>query len=85
MPAALAGRMARRRARQPEILMEAGSEEAPILEAIGLLRATLDSLAIRYADSTFEGGHVDRVRARITRHMLPDVGRWLGAHTPATH
>jgi enterochelin esterase-like enzyme len=79
MPGALAARMVRRGERQPEILMEAGSQETAILEAIGVLRGRLDSLAIRYADSTFEGGHVDRVRERITRHMLPAVGRWLAA------
>ena len=79
MPPALAAQMARRGDRQPEILIEAGSEETAILDGIGLLRARLDSLAIRYADSTFEGGHVDRVRERITRHLLPAVGRWLPA------
>lgn len=85
MPPALAARMARRGDRQPEILIEAGSEETAILEGIGLLRARLDSLAIRYADSTFEGGHVDRVRERITRHLLPAVGRWLAARGQRTH
>jgi pimeloyl-ACP methyl ester carboxylesterase len=79
MPAALADGMARRGGRQPEILMEAGSEETAILEGIGVLRGRLDSLGIRYADSTFEGGHIDRVRERISGHMLPAVGRWLAA------
>ena len=79
MPPALAAQIARRGDRQPAILMEAGSEETAILEGMGLLRARLDSLRIRYTDSTFEGGHVDRVRERITRHLLPAVGRWLTA------
>jgi hypothetical protein len=48
------------------------------------LRARLDSLAIRYADSTFEGRHVDRVRERITRHLLPAVERWLAAGAQRT-
>lgn len=85
MPATLAGQMARRGERPPEILMEAGSQESAILAAIGLLRARLDSLRVRYADSTFEGGHIDRVRERITGHMLPAVGRWLAAPTRQTH
>jgi len=85
MPPALAAGMARRGDRQPEILIEAGSEERTILEAIGVLLARLDSLGIRYADSTFAGGHVDRVRERITRHMLPAVGRWLATPAEPTH
>jgi len=32
---------------------------------------------VRYADTTFAGGHVDRVRERFTQHMLPTVGKWF--------
>jgi hypothetical protein len=78
MPPDLASAMVRRHLLQPELLVEAGSQETAILEGIRLLRRRLDSLHVRYADSTFAGGHIDRVRERITRHMLPAVGRWLG-------
>jgi S-formylglutathione hydrolase len=77
MPLELASGMVRRGDRRPELLVDAGSEEAAILEARGLLRGRLDSLGIRYGDTTFAGGHVDRVRERITQHMLPALGRWL--------
>ncbi|HEX6049156.1 MAG TPA: alpha/beta fold hydrolase [Gemmatimonadaceae bacterium] len=77
MPADLASAMVRRGDRQPVILIESGSEEAGLNEGITLLRARLDSLRIRYSDTTFVGGHVDRVRERFTRHMLPNVGRWF--------
>jgi enterochelin esterase-like enzyme len=77
MPPDLATAMVRRGDRQPEILIEAGSEEAGILAGIRVLRGRLDSLHIRYADTTFTGGHIDRVRERFTRHMLPTVGDWF--------
>jgi hypothetical protein len=69
--------MVRRGDRQPVIHIEAGSEEAEILAGIQLLRSRLDSLGVRYSDTTFTGGHIDRVRERFTQHMLPTVGRWL--------
>jgi len=78
MPLDLASGMVRRGDRPPTILIEAGSEETAIREAIGQLRRRLDSLGVRYADTTFQGGHIDRVRERIVGHMLPAVGRWLG-------
>lgn len=78
MPPDLATAMVRRGDRQPVILMEAGDGEAGIREGVRTLRARLDSLGIAYADSTFEGGHIDRVRDRLTNHMLPAVARWLG-------
>jgi S-formylglutathione hydrolase len=81
MPPDLAAVMVRRGDRQPVILIESGSEEVALNEGIKLLRARLDSLRIQYSDTTFVGGHVDRVRERFTRHMLPTVGRWLARPT----
>jgi hypothetical protein len=72
--------MVRRGDRQPEILMESGSEEAGLRLGIQVLRARLDSLRIRYTDTTFTGGHVDRVRERFTQHMLPSIGKWFAEH-----
>lgn len=77
MPPALATAMVKRGDRQPVIMIEAGSEEADILLGIRALRGRLDSLRVSYADSTFSGGHVDRVRGRLTNHMLPAVGQWF--------
>src|SRR5688572_25940800 len=77
MPPDLASAMVRRGDRPPVILIEAGSEEVPLRLGVQLLRARLDSLRIRYTDTTFTGGHVDRVRERFTHHMLPTVGRWF--------
>ncbi|HET9294855.1 MAG TPA: alpha/beta hydrolase-fold protein [Gemmatimonadales bacterium] len=77
MPPDLATAMVRRGEPQPELLIEAGSEEAGILAGIRLLRGRLDSLGIRYRDTTFTGGHIDRVRERFTRQMLPAVGGWF--------
>lgn len=77
MPPDLASAMVRRGARQPVILIEAGSEEADIRAGIQLLRERLDSLRVRYSDTTFTGEHVDRVRERFTQHMLPRVGKWF--------
>lgn len=77
MPPDRAAAMVRRGERPPDLLIEAGSEEAGILVGIQLLRGRLDSLQIRYADSTFTGGHIDRVREHFTRHMLPTVGQWF--------
>ena len=77
MPQARATAMVRRGDRQPVIHIEGGSEEAEILAGIQLLRSRLDSLGIRYSDTTFTGGHIDRVRERFTQHMLPIVGKWL--------
>ena len=79
MPPDLASVMVRRGGRAPVIHIEAGSEEQAILEGIGLLRTRLDSLHIPYSDTTFVGGHIDRVRERFTRWMLPEVGRWFNA------
>jgi enterochelin esterase-like enzyme len=76
-PQSRASAMVRRGDRQPVIHIEAGSEEAEILAGIQLLRSRLDSLGVRYSDTTFTGGHIDRVRERFTQHMLPTVGRWL--------
>lgn len=79
MPPDLASAMVRRGDRQPVILIESGSEETGLRLGIQLLRSRLDSLGIRYTDTTFTGGHVDRVRERFTRHMLPAVGAWFAA------
>ena len=77
MPPDLASAMVRRGDRPPAIHLEAGTEEAGILEGIQLLRGRLDSLRIAYSDTTFVGGHIDRVRERFTQQMLPAVGRWF--------
>ncbi|HEY6826976.1 MAG TPA: alpha/beta fold hydrolase [Gemmatimonadaceae bacterium] len=79
MPPDLASAMARRGQRAPIIHIEAGSQEAPILEGIQLLRRRLDSLHVSYSDTVFAGGHIDRVRERFTTGMLPIVGRWFDA------
>ena len=79
MPPDLASAMARRGDRPPAIVMESGSEERELLEGVAVLRARLDSLRIQYADTTFTGGHIDRVRERFTRHILPTVGQWFGS------
>jgi enterochelin esterase-like enzyme len=81
MPPDLATAMVRRGDRQPDILIEAGAEETALLLGIQLLRGRLDSLHIRYADTTFAGGHIDRVRERFSRHMLPTVGGWFARGT----
>ena len=78
MPPDLARAMVQRGDRPPMIVMESGSEETELLEGVAVLRARLDSLRIAYADTTFTGGHVDRVRERFTLHVLPAVGKWLG-------
>jgi pimeloyl-ACP methyl ester carboxylesterase len=77
MPPDLAAAMVRRRDRAPEISLEAGSQEAEILEGIRLLRLRLDSLRIAYSDTTFVGGHIDRVRDRFAHQILPIVGHWF--------
>ena len=79
MPPDLASAMVRRGEHAPAIHIEAGSQEAPILEGIQLLRRRLDSLRVLYSDTVFAGGHIDRVRERFTKGMLPDVGRWFDA------
>lgn len=79
MPPALASAMVRRGARAPAILIEAGSEEPDLLKGIATLRRRLDSLHVAYADTVFPGGHVNRVRDRLTNHLLPAVARWLDA------
>jgi pimeloyl-ACP methyl ester carboxylesterase len=80
MPPDRASDMVRRGDRQPAIVIESGSEETQLNLGIAVLRARLDSLGIRYADTTFTGGHIDRVRERFTQHMLPTVGKWLGSN-----
>jgi S-formylglutathione hydrolase len=77
MPPDLASAMVRRGERAPAIHLEAGSQEAAILEGIRLLRGRLDRLRIPYSDTTFVGGHIDRVRERFTQQVLPAVGRWF--------
>ena len=77
MPPDRASAMVRRGGRPPVIVIESGSEETQLRLGIEVLRARLDSLGIRYADTTFTGGHIDRVRERFTQHMLPTVGKWL--------
>jgi len=77
MPPDLASAMVRRGDRQPVVVLEAGSEESGILAGIRLLRGRLDSLRIRYDDTIFTGGHIDRVRERFTGKMLPTVGKWF--------
>lgn len=77
MPPDRASAMVRRGGRRPVIVIEAGSEETQLRLGIQILRARLDSLGIRYADTTFAGGHIDRVRERFTQHMLPTVGKWF--------
>ncbi len=78
MPPDLASAMVRRGDRAPVLHIEAGSQESGILEGIHLLRNRLDSLHIQYSDTTFIGGHIDRVRDRFTQQMLPAVGAWFG-------
>jgi pimeloyl-ACP methyl ester carboxylesterase len=78
MPPDLASAMVRRGDEQPVILLESGSEEVALNEGVKLLRARLDSLGIRYSDTTFVGGHIDRVRERFSGHMLPTIGKWFG-------
>ena len=80
MPPDRASAMVRRGDRQPTIVIESGSEETQLNLGIAVLRARLDSLRVRYADTTFTGGHIDRVRERFTQHMLPTVGKWLGSN-----
>lgn len=77
MPPDLASAMVRRGDRQPVILMESGSDEVGLRSGIQLLRGRLDSLRVPYTDTTFTGGHIDRVRERFTRHVLPAVGKWF--------
>jgi len=77
MPPDRASAMVRRGVRPPMIVMESGSEETQLRLGIEVLRARLDSLGIRYADTTFTGGHIDRVRERFTQHVLPTVGKWF--------
>jgi pimeloyl-ACP methyl ester carboxylesterase len=77
MPPDRASAMVRRGGRPPMIVIESGSEETQLRLGIEVLRARLDSLGIRYADTTFTGGHIDRVRERFTQHMLPTVGKWF--------
>jgi enterochelin esterase-like enzyme len=77
IPPDLASAMVKRGNQQPVIYLEAGSEETSIRAGIQVLRSRLDSLGIRYADTTFAGGHIDRVRQRISKHLLPTVGRWF--------
>jgi enterochelin esterase-like enzyme len=79
MPPALASDMVRRGDRAPVLYMEAGSDETGLLEGVAVLRARLDQLHVRYRDTTFTGGHVDRVRDRFTQAVLPTVGRWFTA------
>lgn len=79
MPPDLASAMVGRGDRQPILLLEAGSQEAGIQEGVRFLSNRLDSLHIRYTDSTFDGGHNDRVRERFTQHMLPIVGKWFSS------
>lgn len=83
MPPDLASAMVRRGEGAPVIYLEAGSQEADILEGIRLLRSRLDSLRIAYSDTTFIGGHIDRVRNRFTQQMLPMVGRWFDSTAAA--
>jgi len=77
MPPDRASAMVWRGGRPPVIVIESGSEETELRLGIEVLRARLDSLGIRYADTTFTGGHIDRVRERFTQHMLPTVGKWF--------
>ena len=77
MPPDRASAMVRRGGRPPVIVIESGSEETQLRLGIEVLRARLDSLGVRYADTTFTGGHIDRVRERFTQHMLPTVGKWF--------
>ena len=32
------------------------------------------------ADTTFTGGHIDRVRERFSQHVFPTVGKWFGTN-----
>lgn len=77
MPPGQASAMVRRGERAPVIHMEAGSDEAALLEGVRVLKGRLDSLRISYSDTVFAGGHIDRVRDRFTHHILPIVGRWF--------
>lgn len=77
MPPDLASAMVRRGERAPVLHIEAGAQESGILAGIQVLRSRLDSLGISYSDTTFIGGHIDRVRERFTQQILPTVGRWF--------
>ncbi len=77
MPPDRASAMVQRGDRPPVIVIESGSEETMLRLGVELLRARLDSLSVRYADTTYTGGHVDRVREGFTQHMLPTVGKWF--------
>lgn len=79
MPPDQASAMVRRGDRAPVIHMEAGSQEVDLLEGVRLLKGRLDSLRISYSDTTFVGGHIDRVRDRFIEHTLPTVSRWFAA------
>jgi len=77
MPPDLASAMVASGGPLPAIYIESGSDESSLRMGIEVLRRRLDSLDVRYADTTFTGGHVDRVRQRISEHLLPTVGRWF--------
>lgn len=77
MPPDRASAMVRRGGRPPVVVIEAGSEESELRLGIQVLRARLDSLGIPYVDTTFTGGHIDRVRERFTQHVIPTVGKWF--------
>lgn len=75
----LAARVRQRRAPLPEIHLDygAGDQVASVVPGAEALARTLDSLGIPHTDAIFAGGHVDRVRERVSEHLLPTVGRWL--------
>jgi hypothetical protein len=67
--------------RQPRIYLELGlSDHVPsVVPGMAALRGTLDSLGIQYTASEYQGGHMDRVRERVSEHLHPAVGQWFRA------
>jgi S-formylglutathione hydrolase len=79
MPAGLAHRMVEGGASRPRIYLEFGvSDVSSVAPGVAALRLTLDSLGVRYTVSEYQGGHIDRVRQRVSEQLLPIVGRWFG-------
>jgi S-formylglutathione hydrolase len=81
MPVGMAHRLVEEPVRQPRVYLEFGlSDHVPsVVPGVAALRGTLDSLGIRYTASEFQGGHTDRVRERVSEHLLPAVGQWFRA------
>lgn len=78
MPAGLAHWLIESHAGRPRIYLEFGvSDTSSVAPGVAALRRTLDSLGVRYTASEYQGGHIDRVRERVSEHLLPVVGEWF--------